>query len=161
MRRFFCGTHTDRPRPATQSPLYNCAATRQSHLMKTVGDTLQHRARRAFAWRIWVACVAIVALLMVGLGHNRPALQQDAQATAYVLAGGSWDDLCGQPGDPRHMDSTACQACLISHSCLLDAPLQSALRVATNSTRVWPSHHTNHDLSQLDWAYAPRAPPLA
>lgn len=108
-----------------------------------------------------ISFVVMIALAMVGFGHKSLTPAADAQATAYILAGGSWSDLCGQDGDPRHASADQCRACVISHGCLLDTPAVTAATLITASALVARPYQSISHLSGLDWAYAARAPPVA
>ncbi|WP_052700883.1 hypothetical protein [Loktanella sp. S4079] len=113
------------------------------------------------ALRALISLCLIVSLTLVGFGHRTLGPNTDARATAYVLAGGDWSDICGQSGDPRHAQSDRCIACVIAGGCL--APRMAELAQPDRDTRLlWrtPERDT-HTLSELEWSYAARAPPLA
>ncbi len=108
-----------------------------------------------------ISFILMIALALVGFGHRSLAPAADAQATAYVLAGGDWSDICGQSGDPRHAQADQCLACVISHSCVTPEPAYAPALTITAAT-IWaaPAHRI-YRLSSLDWSYPARAPPLA
>lgn len=108
-----------------------------------------------------ISCIVVFALAFIGFGHRALTPAVDTQATAYVLAGGDWADICGQTGDPRHARVDQCLACIVSHGCLTPTPAQfPALQLATSALWIGKSASISR-LSILDWAYAARAPPLA
>ena len=111
--------------------------------------------------RALISLVLMLALAMIGFGHQPLTAKADAQATAYTIAGGSWTDICGQDGDPRHANASPCQACVIAHNCLLDAPQLAQLAPQTRINWDTTQPRVLARLSAFNWAHAARAPPLA
>ena len=110
--------------------------------------------------RALISAIVMFALTMVGFGHRPLTPAADAQATAYALAGGSWTDICGQDGDPRHTTTPACQACIIAHSCLLAAPQIAPISTQIRITWDIPPVRSHARLTAFSWAYPARAPPF-
>ncbi|SFR38562.1 hypothetical protein SAMN04488005_1250 [Yoonia tamlensis] len=111
--------------------------------------------------RALLSLTVAFALCLVGFGHKPLAPAQDAQAAAYVLAGGSWSDLCGQSGDPRDETAAVCQACIIAKSCAFGAFAQSAFPLVVATGHVPRAPQGLARLSNIDQANAARAPPLS
>ncbi|MCG3267669.1 hypothetical protein [Yoonia sp. I 8.24] len=110
--------------------------------------------------RALISVTLALALALVGFGHQSVAPSDDGQATAYVLAGGSWADICGDSGDPRD-GGTHCQACVISQTCALDAPTQMVIAAGQALPLHVVTPRTLNRLSTVYWAHGARAPPLA
>jgi hypothetical protein len=116
---------------------------------------------RAMIVRAFLNLTLAVALVLIGFGHQPITATKDAQASAYVLAGGSWADICGQSGDPRNDSATQCQACVIGQSCPIDAPMQIPVILGFADVLRDTAPQTMRRLSTVDWANGARAPPLA
>ncbi len=110
--------------------------------------------------RALISVTLALALALVGFGHQSVAPSDNAQATAYVLAGGSWADICGDSGDPRD-GGTYCQACVISQTCALNAPAQMVIAAGQAMPLDVVAPQTLNRLSTVYWAHGARAPPLA
>ena len=111
--------------------------------------------------RALLSVTLALALALVGFGHQTLAPQDDAQASAYVLAGGSWADICGQSGDQRGGSISQCQACIIAKSCTVGSSPQTVMaHPLAQKLNLTASYTINH-LSTVDWANGARAPPLA
>lgn len=70
---------------------------------------------KALVWRIVLTPVVVVALTLVSFGHQRLSPGDQAQAEAYLLAGGDWSAICT---DDQTIAQT-CLACVISATCAL------------------------------------------
>lgn len=69
-----------------------------------------------------ITTILTLALTLVSFGHRTLSPAAEAQAEAYILAGGNWAELCGESGDPL-AGISKCMACVISQTCaLLDSP---------------------------------------
>ena len=111
--------------------------------------------------RVLISLTLALALALVGFTHKPLNPQQDAQATAYVLSGGSWADICGNSTDPQHASFDHCQACLIGQTCLVPTRTTTPQQLLT-ATALFPTPTQNISrFSAMDWAYGARAPPAA
>ncbi len=112
-------------------------------------------------WRSLISALAIVALTLVSFGHRPLDPQAEAQATAYILAGGSFADICNETGSTNGSHLVDCAACILSATCAL--PDQSIVTTRASLARDtgWPDAHATqaHAVSRL--AAAARAPPFA
>ena len=109
--------------------------------------------------RSFIAALLTVALTLVSFGHQSVSPKAQAQADAYILAGGSWSDLCGENGDPL-AHSAKCMACLITAGCALPPPAATVHRTGLVIRVAWS---VSADTSHVITAHAPqmaRAPPF-
>ncbi|MDO6590761.1 hypothetical protein DS901_05105 [Loktanella sp. D2R18] len=111
--------------------------------------------------RALISVTLALALALVGFGHQSVAPTDNAQASAYVLAGGSWADICGDSGDPRDGGTSYCQACVISQTCAMGAPAQMVIADAQAMPLNVAAPQTLNRLSTIYWAHGARAPPVA
>lgn len=88
-----------------------------------------HSGRRMIYRNLITLCL-LMALTLSSFGHSTLSPDAEAQAEAYILAGGSWSDLCSNQGDPLAAGAK-CIACIIGQSCLLSNP--------TGTARDWPT----------------------
>lgn len=111
--------------------------------------------------RLWLIALLSIALVATAFAHKIPTAS-DLALDAYVLAGGSMADLCGDGDGDGAMAHRDCQACSIIGTAMLpDAP-QAVTRVnyAYVATIVAP-RAARAIRTVLDPARAMRAPPLA
>ena len=108
-------------------------------------------------WRMVLASVLSVALVLVGFGH-RPA-QAEPQAIAYLLAGGDWADLCAQ-GDIPHPAGDICSACVLAKGMALAAPALTPRALVAVQPMVWTLQATARPELKIASAHPARAPPF-
>ena len=109
-------------------------------------------------WRMVLASVLSMALVLVGFGH-RPA-QAEPQAIAYLLAGGDWADLCAQDDLP-HRAGDHCAACILAKAITLPAPVLTPRATVTAQPMAWTMQATARPELKIANAYPARAPPFA
>jgi len=115
-------------------------------------------AKPAPFWRVLVVGVLAMALLLVSFGH-RP-LQAEPQATAYILAGGDWADLCAD-GDAPHLYGDSCMACLVAQTAHLAEPYAGFSPVTLAGTAHWNMRDIATPARTAFATHPARAPPLA
>ncbi|MDA0722329.1 MAG: hypothetical protein O2994_11710 [Proteobacteria bacterium] len=108
-------------------------------------------------WRLVLASVLSVALVLVGFGH-RPA-QAEPQAIAYLLAGGEWADLCAK-GDIPHPAGDICSACILAKAMGLPAPALTPRALVAAQPMVWTLRATARPELKIASAHPARAPPF-
>ncbi|MEL6681224.1 MAG: hypothetical protein AAFQ09_01100 [Pseudomonadota bacterium] len=106
-----------------------------------------------------IACILILTLSLAGLGHAENSPTNEAQADAYILAGGSWSDLCG---DAENSASHAeiCLACLLSQTSALAEPAHFARPADTFAAITLPRCDVSNAMPSLHATPAARAPPF-
>lgn len=112
--------------------------------------------------RNWVVLTLLtIALVATGFAHRLPSADSAAM-DAYVLAGGSLDDLCRDidgDGKPDHGKCPACQ--IVGGAALTTGPVTlhaAALRIVATVAAPGESRAVR---AVQDPAHASRAPPLA
>jgi hypothetical protein len=108
-------------------------------------------------WRLVLASVLSVALVLVGFGH-RPA-QAEPQAIAYLLAGGEWADLCAK-GDIPHPAGDICSACILAKGMGLPAPALTPRALVAVQPMVWTLRATARPELRTAAPNPARAPPF-
>lgn len=109
--------------------------------------------------RSLIAALVLVALTLSSFGHRTLSPADEAQADAYILAGGDWASLCGESGDP--LSTTAkCMACVIAHNCALPTPVLAARPLSPGEANVWPLAADRPLVSAHTPAHPARAPPF-
>lgn len=111
-------------------------------------------------WRVFISALAIVALTLVSLGHRPPDPTVQAQATAYLLTGGSFADLCADGGGLSDAHAQSCQACILSATCALPDPAGDAIRLTLPTTIAWHAHPSITGTNHAPGAALARAPPF-
>ncbi|WP_283192581.1 hypothetical protein [Rhizobium sp. AN80A] len=119
-------------------------------------------------WLVRVSCA--VALVFLGFAHQAPAFANGAfisvELSEYVLPDGTVPVICtvgkAQTGDHQSkVDAHGCEACRISASVVLPAPISIALRSVAIPISLGPRSGTEADGSgPLSPAGGPRGPPL-
>ena len=77
--------------------------------------------------RLLLSVLGLAAVLSLGLSTSRAPSAEDARATSYVLAGGSFADICGEVGHPAHGGN--CIDCCLSPVALAAGAQRVATRV--------------------------------
>lgn len=120
---------------------------------------------RAATSRAGVAALALAWLAAVLAGAVAPAAAApvdrslDPGLAAFLAAGGSLDDICGEGGHGHAAGEGYCDACLLLGPALLPAPACPAARVAGFAAAAAPGIAAAPVSSA--WSEgAPRAPPL-
>jgi len=108
----------------------------------------------------YIIMVTVIALTMIGFGHRPMAPAAQAQAAAYVLAGGSWTDLCGDAQDPTAHNGP-CMACVISSGCDFPTASGAMVRLVSVATIAWPDQTITVPATRNTAAHLARAPPTA
>ena len=107
------------------------------------------------------ALLTAVALLSVGFAHRAAQTDLPEDLAAYVAAGGSLADICGEVGGDG-ASAADCEACRVADNLQeLRAP---ELRASGTCKRILASRFVAKTLARsrgLDPARAPRAPPQA
>lgn len=106
----------------------------------------------------------ISILLMIGLtfasfGHHTLAPDEQAQAEAYILAGGDWTDLCTDGTDPLG-NAAKCMACVINHGCTLPPNGAMPTQAARSISVAWVISDQTTQSPRSAYAHAARAPPF-
>jgi hypothetical protein len=125
--------------------------------MHTEGIIRHHRSVLSL-WRGLLVSVLALALLLVGFGHR--SLQAEPQATAYLLAGGDWADLCGDTDAP-HLTGDRCMACLLAQGMMLPDPSSSLHMSMQAGIAPWTAGATTLRAVSARLSHPPRAPPAA
>ncbi|WP_411892003.1 hypothetical protein [Yoonia sp. SDW83-1] len=111
-------------------------------------------------WRGIISALGILALLTVSLGHQPPDPGKQAQAAAYILAGGSFSDLCSENGDPTAGHTPGCEACTISATCALPDASGQPMHVSLPRTIAWINRHVVETTTRMNPDAPARAPPF-
>lgn len=106
----------------------------------------------------------ILTSLMIGLtfasfGHHTVAPDKQAQAQAYILAGGDWADLCSDNGDPLG-GAAKCIACVIGHGCALPALNAAPIRATQGTAVAWVAQDQAVQPLRSLQSHTARAPPF-
>ncbi|MDP5084296.1 MAG: hypothetical protein NWQ23_02665 [Yoonia sp.] len=110
-------------------------------------------------WRGLISLCLLVALTLSSFGHRTLSADAEAQAEAFILAGGNWADLCGDDGDPL-ASGAKCMACVIAHTCHLPEPALAALPDLSTFTLDW-AQSGNLVITTADTAsHFARGPPV-
>lgn len=104
----------------------------------------------------------VLALVAAGLAHRAPSQQQAALQTTWMMAGGSWDGICGDVVPDGQPARVKCPACQLTGAAGLPPPsatvLDAGLRLLTVLTAPQAEAPPR---PVLDPARGSRAPPFA
>ncbi|MCG3267772.1 hypothetical protein [Yoonia sp. I 8.24] len=112
--------------------------------------------------RLLTTFVLLLALGAGGLSApvKQPTLTDDV--IAYLAAGGSFSDLCGNTTDPSKASGGHCPAChLIAAAVLPDALTSAPITLPGDYTRLVATAQNMRNAQSLDPARLSRAPPQA
>ena len=87
-----------------------------------------HRIRPTL--RLVLSVLGLAALLSLGMTAPRAPSAEEMRTVSYVLAGGSFADICGSGGHPS--DEERCQHCCLAAM----APAPTAPRTAVRRVRL-------------------------
>lgn len=106
-----------------------------------------------------ISAILLIALTLSSFGHRSLSLTDEMQAQSYLLAGGDWDELCGDADDPlAHV--TKCIACVLAQTCALPAPAGATHITAASTVLVWPTQRDAYRAMQALRFHPARAPPF-
>ncbi|MEM9785715.1 MAG: hypothetical protein AAF801_04390 [Pseudomonadota bacterium] len=106
-----------------------------------------------------ITSLLVVALTLISFGHQTLSPKTEAQAQAYILAGGDWADLCGDAGDPlAHV--TKCMACVISQLCAVPTPSDVARPLNAGTALAWVIVLERNPAPAAHSTQSARAPPV-
>lgn len=112
--------------------------------------------------RLLLAFALFSGMATSGFAHRLGAPTLDTGLLAYLDAGGTLADLCGDPDDPLHPSGQVCEACLLVGAAVLppitDTVTQAALGPALCLTA--PDRTENRSFTR-DPSRGVRAPPHA
>lgn len=110
--------------------------------------------------RSLISALVLIALTLSSFGHRTLSPGDEAQAEAFILAGGDWATLCGDGDDPL---STAgkCMACVIAQNCALPTPITTARSIASGEAIIWSRAAGQFPAVANTVAHPARAPPFA
>ena len=112
------------------------------------------------ASRSFVLIAVCIALTATGFAHRSAALPMDADLLAYVQAGGTLSELCGDLDENGMPVAQTCEACLLVAAALLPGSDQTFVALDIRPARVQFSLGTPPTRStDLDLSRATRAPP--
>ncbi|WP_386679730.1 hypothetical protein [Loktanella sp. R86503] len=110
---------------------------------------------------LFVVIAVIIAMASTGFAHRFVSQPLDPALTAYVAAGGSLADICGQTDGSSHHSLQSCEACQLvnaavvpSHDPACDAPFGLLSAVHASKADLYFQSAT------FDMSRAPRAPPV-
>jgi hypothetical protein len=106
-----------------------------------------------------ITAILTIALALLSFGHQSLSPASEAQVQSYILAGGSWADLCGDGGDPL-AGVGKCTACVISQGCALPPPLDTHHPSEVGTTIAWPITNATTTLATHTGSHRARAPPF-
>ncbi|MGC3937562.1 hypothetical protein ACOTTU_07110 [Roseobacter sp. EG26] len=109
-----------------------------------------------------LATVLILATASLGIAHKSAPTDLDPYLTAYLQAGGSLSDICGDlEGDP-HRTTRDCDACRLMDGALAARNMSEfRLKVTAHIQRMRLRAQLRHHAKPLDPAQQTRAPPQA
>lgn len=108
----------------------------------------------------WIISAALLlALTLSGLGHHSTSPDKQAQATAYILAGGNWADLCSDGTNPTPTGNK-CLACVIGPGCTLPGHANTPQKRAGSVGLAWNNGNQINTQQIQSTAHSARAPPF-
>ncbi|KJZ19624.1 hypothetical protein [Loktanella sp. S4079] len=115
-----------------------------------------------FAKQFWAKLTITLALLVAlgGVGLAKPQQPISADAIAYLMAGGSWEDLCGNTDGPDLHGH--CPACHLVAAAVLPAAFSTEIDPVQTASMRQATHVANvHDQGTVVHRRRSRAPPQA
>lgn len=110
--------------------------------------------------RLLLSVLGLAALLSLGLSAPRAPSAEDVRAVSYVLAGGSFADICGEGGHPEHGGN--CVDCCLSPVALASGAQRVSTRVVRRPAGGRPRLRPHlHRAGAGDPGRRVRAPPVA
>ncbi len=109
--------------------------------------------------RAIISLCVLIALTLSSFGHRTLSPQDQAQAQAYVLAGGDWADLCADGGAPLTSAAT-CMACVVALGCAVPPPAFTATTIQVEGGIYWSVQEAQQQTAIRSYAHAARAPPF-
>lgn len=111
-----------------------------------------------------MAALVLLALTLAatGFAHRPPSAQDTVLGSAWVMSGGNWSGICGEPGSDgqrSHVDCPACQ--LVGAAGLPPAPAEVRRDMPRLLALPAPPAAEAPPRPVLDPAHGSRAPPRA
>ena len=112
--------------------------------------------------RIAALCLLTLALVATGFAHRAPSPQEPALQSAWLLSGGNWSGLCGEPGSDGQRSHVKCPACKLAGAADLPPAPAAAQGERPRLLAVLAPPAAEVPLRPvLDPAHGSRAPPRA
>lgn len=112
--------------------------------------------------KLLVVLALICALAGSGFAHRVAEPSGEPALAAYVLAGGSLAELCGDVDGPRHDILQSCEACRLVNSAVLAEHDTVVASVVGKPSRLEVSgHQSAFTATRLDQSRLVRGPPAS
>ena len=109
-----------------------------------------------------VTVTLIGAFALLGIAHKDVPIPMSSDLAAFLAAGGSLSDICGDDHEPEHEQTIDCEACRITDSFVIMHGCKQAVPVELEVVQKWRFIAKRLSQSQgLDPARLTRAPPYA